>query len=700
MNLVKTLSTSAALASLLVAAPSRALQLPEPPSSWTLVLDVQLSDAEAALNDALAKLEAAKAEGADTAGPEAAVEQAKAALAAAQAEDAAAARAAEDAAAAQAAQEAEAAKAAEEAAAAKAAEDAAAAQAAQEAEAAKAAEEAAAAKAAEDAAAAQAAQEAEAAKAAEDAAAAKAAEDAAAAQAAQEAEAAKAAEEAAAAKAAEDAAAAQAAQEAEAAKAAEEAAPAPEPPAPAEPAPVPTEPEAAQPAPEPETAPAPEEPVSVEPTPVPADPETAPAPEEPASVEPTPVPAEPETAPAPEEPASVEPAPVAPAPELPAPAVVPDPVMEPLPEEMKEEAAPVLDSAKEELPPPPPPAPGEPTPEPEVAAPAVPQAPPPLDDQAARIDIVPVLVTPSREEPGEVISAFPAPPPPPAQEEIIKVIDNRTIFTINNITFVEAPEAPRLVREGDEVIIEQLPRGRTRETIVRANGVQVVTIKNRWGEIIQRSRILPDGREVILAYTPEYDREEYVDWRDPVYDLPPLQLLVPVVEYILDARLVEDEEVYYRFLDQPPVERVERTYSVQDVKRSARVRDKARRVEMGNITFGFGSADIEEEQINKLQGLADAMLKLIKKNPAETFLIEGHTDAVGSDIANLALSDERAESVAIALSNVFDVPSENLTTQGYGERFLKVKTADKEPLNRRVVFRRITPLVTPVASAE
>jgi len=139
---------------------------------------------------------------------------------------------------------------------------------------------------------------------------------------------------------------------------------------------------------------------------------------------------------------------------------------------------------------------------------------------------------------------------------------------------------------------------------------------------------------------------------------------------------------------------------VLDVKRSARVRDKARRIEMGNITFGFGTADIEEDQIDKLQGMADAMLKLIKKNPAETFLIEGHTDAVGSDTGNLALSDKRAESVAIALANVFDVPSENLTTQGYGERYLKVKTEAKEPLNRRVVFRRITPLVTPVASAQ
>ena len=76
------------------------------------------------------------------------------------------------------------------------------------------------------------------------------------------------------------------------------------------------------------------------------------------------------------------------------------------------------------------------------------------------------------------------------------------------------------------------------------------------------------------------------------------------------------------------------------------------------------------------------------------FLIEGHTDAVGSDVDNLSLSDRRAESVAMVLSQQFGVPAENLTTQGYGEQFLKVQTQAPEQQNRRVTVRRISPLLT------
>jgi outer membrane protein OmpA-like peptidoglycan-associated protein len=76
------------------------------------------------------------------------------------------------------------------------------------------------------------------------------------------------------------------------------------------------------------------------------------------------------------------------------------------------------------------------------------------------------------------------------------------------------------------------------------------------------------------------------------------------------------------------------------------------------------------------------------------FLIEGYTDAVGSDDDNLTLSDRRAESVAVILSEEFNVPPENLTTQGYGEQYLKIDTYGPERANRRVAIRRITPLIS------
>lgn len=75
------------------------------------------------------------------------------------------------------------------------------------------------------------------------------------------------------------------------------------------------------------------------------------------------------------------------------------------------------------------------------------------------------------------------------------------------------------------------------------------------------------------------------------------------------------------------------------------------------------------------------------------FLIEGHTDAVGNDTDNLSLSDRRAEAAAALLTQQFGVPAENLTSQGYGEQYLKIQTQAPERQNRRVTIRRITPLL-------
>ena len=87
------------------------------------------------------------------------------------------------------------------------------------------------------------------------------------------------------------------------------------------------------------------------------------------------------------------------------------------------------------------------------------------------------------------------------------------------------------------------------------------------------------------------------------------------------------------------------------------------------------------------------MRRIISENPSEVFLIEGHTDATGAGSYNLALSDRRAESVALALSEYFDVPPENMVVQGYGETDLLVETLESERANRRAAVRRITPLL-------
>jgi outer membrane protein OmpA-like peptidoglycan-associated protein len=330
------------------------------------------------------------------------------------------------------------------------------------------------------------------------------------------------------------------------------------------------------------------------------------------------------------------------------------------------------------------------------------QGPPPTDDKTAQQAIQPEKIAPVTEEKGKRVDLTPQDVVRerrrPQGADVVKQLGDRVILQFNNQTFVESNEAPRITRGARDVYYEDLSGGRTREIVERDNGVRIVTIRNRNGDVVRRSRITPDGREYVLSYVDERYYNDVDEWRDPGDDLPPMRLDMPRRDYILDSEDVESDDDYYTFLEQPPVEKVQRLYSIDEVKRSARVRDIARRIDLDTLNFDFGSATISDTEVQKLDGVASAMEKLLKKNPAETFLIEGHTDAVGTPDANLALSDRRAEAVAEALTNAFGIPAENLTTQGYGEEYLKVNTPGPNRENRRVAIRRITSLVAPVAS--
>ena len=421
-------------------------------------------------------------------------------------------------------------------------------------------------------------------------------------------------------------------------------------------------------------------------------------------------------------------------------------VIEDLPEGItQEQVAPVLDSAKDAET-----APVEGQAAPEAAAQTTaaeePAAPPPTSDADAQARLaVPeeAAVLAVREEQGQVIEAQALPAQQVPQNVTVvnqtNVVNNVVNNTTNNTTvdnstnigqqnnvqqnnvqqnnvqqtnygdtltqvvvqlgnqlYVNTPgqDTSRFYNANeDEVFYEELRNGRIRETVTRPDGTQIVTVRNRNGDVLQRTRIRPDGQEVVLAYFDEQYDDQLLEWRDPGQDLPPLRLNIPVRDYVLDAADADEEEVEV-FFRQPPVEQVARLYSIDEVKRSARVRDSVRKLEVGGLTFDTGAATIGQDQVGSLSKVAAAMLDLLESNPAETFLIEGHTDAVGSDISNLQLSDLRAATVARILTDFYDVPPENLATQGYGERYLKIRTEAPERENRRVTIRRITPLIT------
>lgn len=100
------------------------------------------------------------------------------------------------------------------------------------------------------------------------------------------------------------------------------------------------------------------------------------------------------------------------------------------------------------------------------------------------------------------------------------------------------------------------------------------------------------------------------------------------------------------------------------------------------LRFGFNSAELSEESKMTLDNLS-AALKSSDLNTF-TFLIEGHTDATGSDSYNLDLSSRRANSVMNYLVDRHGVDPSRLRAVGKGETALLDANRPASGANRRV----------------
>ncbi|TFV72466.1 OmpA family protein, partial [Bradyrhizobium frederickii] len=273
----------------------------------------------------------------------------------------------------------------------------------------------------------------------------------------------------------------------------------------------------------------------------------------------------------------------------------------------------------------------------------------------------------------------------------------RTVYTEPDRIIIRDPGGQAYVRGNDLYRFRYGARdirtdtvgGETRTVVIRPDGSEIITIVGADGRLMRRIRRDPRGHELIIIDN---------TYRDPravggfYVDVPPPVVNIPYDRYIVDAQEASPD-VIYQTMVAPPVQRIDRRYSLDEIRYSPNVRMQMPSIDVNTIIFETGSWTIPPDQAARLQAIADGLNQAIQRNPREVFLIEGHTDAVGNEVDNLSLSDRRAQSAAELLTQQFGVPAENLTSQGYGEQYLKEQTQGPSAINRRVTIRNITPLL-------
>jgi outer membrane protein OmpA-like peptidoglycan-associated protein len=285
--------------------------------------------------------------------------------------------------------------------------------------------------------------------------------------------------------------------------------------------------------------------------------------------------------------------------------------------------------------------------------------------------------------------------------QVIEEPGKRFIVRENGRAFIRHDENERFRRWGAPRV-EQ--RGAEHYSYIsRPGGYHVITVTDRDGRLLRRMRRGPDGREIVLIDNRVRHGRPGVGVGFGVglgvglaagvaLGLAAPVITIPRERYIVDVSAAP-APLLYDTLEAPPLVDIERPYTLDEIRYNTALRDRMRRIDIDSITFESGSWEVVPEEEGRLEAVAQAIRRVIEGKPNEVFMIEGHTDAVGAEVDNLSLSDRRAESVAVILTEAFEIPPENLVTQGYGEQVLKMPVEGPSRENRRVTVRRITPLL-------
>src|SRR5216684_4586180 len=101
-----------------------------------------------------------------------------------------------------------------------------------------------------------------------------------------------------------------------------------------------------------------------------------------------------------------------------------------------------------------------------------------------------------------------------------------------------------------------------------------------------------------------------------------------------------------------------------------------------DIQFDYNSAEISKASLPSVQELGKALSNASLRG--STFVVAGHTDAIGGEAYNQDLSERRADTIKRYLTDKYGINGTDLVTVGYGKTKPKDPNAPMDPINRRV----------------
>lgn len=159
--------------------------------------------------------------------------------------------------------------------------------------------------------------------------------------------------------------------------------------------------------------------------------------------------------------------------------------------------------------------------------------------------------------------------------------------------------------------------------------------------------------------------------------------------YFLDNKnnpMMLQSQIQFSWEKQPRLERIIKVTAGAS-QQSAMQQSLAtlRKYDVYGILFDFGSARIRPETASLIADIAATL----KNNPTWRLQVNGHTDSIGGDAANMKLSSERAAAVMAELIRL-GTAADRLKSAGLGETVPKADNATLEgrALNRRVELVR------------